>query len=205
MTLHVFAVGDPDDPVLTAAFDAAVETDELKKIRAGDPEELLSRLVELVARLGPIDVLDIYDHGNPGEQAFGRPVQGEKPLLFKSDDSMSAPLTGVDPKRFDPLLGRHAQVRLIGCEVGATSNTAVPRSVRTAGRALLLKLAHALGRQREVLASVVPVVAAAFDEHGFSDGPARESLYSSHAAWDGEPQDRIKSIALLKSLGFPPH
>jgi hypothetical protein len=206
VTLHVFAVGDPDDPLLTHAFGAAAETPELRKVRASESGELVSKLQSVVAserRL--IDVLDLFDHGNPGVQYFGRRVSGERPVLFRSDHLYSTPLQGLPPDALKDVLSTHAVVRLLGCETGGTSNPSLAVSAGRAGRALILKVAHRLGGQRTVMATVVPVVGPMFGSHGLLDGPARESLLSSHACWDNDPPtNRIENIDKLIADGFPP-
>lgn len=205
MTLHVFAVGDLGDALLRQVFESAVETAELRKIQADSPEELVKGLVQLVDReRRKIDVLDIFDHGNPGVQHFGRPIEGKRPVLFRSDDQFASPLEG-DPSKLHSVLSRHAIVRFLGCETGGTGNPSLAVSAGRRGRALVLKVAHLLSEQREVLATLVPVVGPMFGPHGFLDGPAREVMFTSHSAWDDDPPaDRSANIRALKQAGFPP-
>lgn len=207
MTLHVLVVGDPGEGFMTRVFDAVdAAGPDRRKLRVTSPDDLVAKLTSLVEReRRRVDVLDIFDHGNPGVQFLGAPTGTTRPVLFASDHVFANPLKGLDAARLRPLLARHALVRLLGCEIGGTDNPSIAVSAGQAGRALVLKLAHALGEQREVLATLVPVGERMFDAAGFRDGPGRELLYSSHAAFDGDPPaDRDANLTALGAAGFPP-
>ncbi len=201
MTLHVLVVGNSGTEWMRgvlSSFDATIPG--RIKVEVPSAAAFAGKLAEAVGDT-PIDVLDILDHGNPGVQFLGR-NQNERSILFGTGPDMTTPLDL--PPRFDELkklLSRFAIVRLLGCDVGGTPNTAVGLNI--AGRALALKLAAALGEQRQVLLTLAAIRPTFFDENGFKDGPMFESMFSANAALDGPaPPNRSDNLRTLKVLGF---
>jgi hypothetical protein len=204
VTVHVFVIGGEPHEFMTDVFRVFHGPGRFP-IRATSATSWIEVVKDVVRRIGAVDVLDFLDHGNPGVQHLGLPEAGIRPVLFRSGPDLVRPLDGVDPRTFRDLLARHAVVRLVGCETGGTSNPRLAVTAGNEGRALTLKLAHRLGEQRHVLAMLIPTSRAHFDEGGLLGGPAREYMYSCHAALDAVPPlDRADLLEWLEHAGFPP-
>ena len=152
----------------------------------------LIKIVEGVARVRKIDVLDILDHGAGGGIMLG------DGLLFLLKDGK---LTGADTARqLASSLSETAQVRLLGCETALESQAG-------SGQALLLALAHVLGKNRIVFGTLGRVRPS---KHFHPDKGfllVQELLYSSLQAIDHPAptmKDRHDAIiahsALLRSI-----
>src|SRR6185503_672975 len=157
--------------------------------RCHTPSALPGIIDDVVARYGPIDVLDLYDHGGDGHQRMG------DQQLFRSDGTQTGPLIGEDiALAIAPRLTETAHVRLIGCD---TSSAVLPAP----GRFLLIKLARALGGRRTVFGTMNVTDPDDFDQRGLKPGREPSLLFSSSAALDMEaptPEERTAHIVATR-------
>lgn len=164
--------------------------------------ELLSVAQRLGEGAGKISMLDIFDHGRPGEQHLGDEI------LFESRADPCAPLIGENVARaLVPHLSDTAQVRLLGCRTAEEEKQRTTRNVFNAegdsGRMLLVKLALLLGGHRIVFGTIGPINLADFDAQGFLVSQERGCLFSSAAALDGAApsvEDRVKHLGELSKV-----
>jgi len=162
--------------------------------RCGRPDELPA-IVEGVSRAeGPIDTLELFDHGGPGVLKMGSAT------LFRSDARPDTRLEGFEiARRIAPFLTSNAQIRLVGCHTaGLAADEREALVLGQEGRYLLLKLALELGAHRIVSGTIQATDDDNFDRSGFIGDTAY--LYSSLAALDYPPPDetrRDNSIAEL--------
>ena len=127
-------------------------------------------VVKDLARFGPIDVLDILDHGAGGAMMMGQ----ETLFLFEGGKLTKGEQMA---RQLACWLSQTAQVRLLGCK------TACEAGARS-GRGLLLALAQLLGENRIVFGTIERVRSTKhfLQERGFV--PEQHLLYSSLAAID---------------------
>lgn len=156
-------------------------------LRCRSPRDLVTIVDEAVARIGMLDVLDLFDHGTQGVQAMGDDV------LFASDYDPDSDLTNLEIARaLDRSLKPFAYVRLLGCK------TALESGVRS-GRMLLIKLARVLGRHRVVFGTNDTIYHTAFDADGFVTTQELRFLYSSLAAIDAPaPENDARMANIMK-------
>jgi hypothetical protein len=114
---------------------------------------------------GPIDLLDILDHGHAGQMEIGDDT------LFESDGKQL--IVGADvPDQLAPSLNDRARLRLLGC------NTALDLP----GRMMLVRIAKAFRWKVTVFGTIERVLPGHFEDGEFSQ--ARNLLFSSDAAVD---------------------
>lgn len=170
MTVHIFAVGNPkvSEPNLGHVWVIAESPLLTRLDPCGSPRDL----VDGCKKHGPVDVLDIYDHGTDGIIYLG-----DVPLFeIGADGELKEPNCA---SALAPLLADKAVVRLLGCDVGKS----------TPGQALLQKLAAALnaGQDRGIVvqATIARTNEAHFGREGFKPDLAAYYLYSSEDAKNG--------------------
>jgi hypothetical protein len=146
--------------------DSVVDT---RVVRCRTAEELVTEVARARAALGPLDQLDIVDHGEPGLARLGSDV------LFEVETDEGG-LKGLSTARAIAVhLSSTARVRLIHCNTaeGAT------------GRSLLLQLARVFGENREVFGGIGSINEDDFDSAGFDPRSECPSLFSSEEAMSG--------------------
>lgn len=166
----------PNDIDMDAVAVQIQESSSLVVRRCETPGQLPSIVEAVAQQLGPIDVLDLYDHGSPGRQLLG-----------------NQDWVGSDEDRNQDLFGRStvlglrdhlrdtAHIRLLGC------GTAGGVSSSRAGRLLLVKMARLLGGRRIVFGTIRAIRASDFGPTGFRRVLETDYLFSSLAAIDGAP------------------
>jgi hypothetical protein len=188
----------PDDAELS---DAGMDDVEAKSVpsdafvvRRCDAPSDLPGIVEAVAqRHGPIDLLELHDHGHVGFLRMGNDV------LFESDGSPDTDLVGAElAASLREHLRDTAHVRLLGCvTTGATIDA-------MAGRLLLTKLAAVLGGHRVVFGTIQSVWTEDFTTTGFDAALEATKLFSSLAALDGGPPHIRARLAHLDQITRAP-
>lgn len=130
----------------------------------------LIEIVEDLARFGPIDVLDIVDHGAAGGMMMGQEI------LFLFEDGKLTKGEGT-ARCLANSLSQTAHVRLLGCR------TACEAGARS-GRSLVLAVAQLMGANRVVFGTIERVRSMKHfsQENGFL--LEQNLLYSSLAAID---------------------
>jgi hypothetical protein len=177
----------------------AIQSHAYQARRCESPRDLIS-IVEGVYRLhGPIDILDLVDHGGPGRIHMG------DALLFASDGDPSSELLGRDiAARLAPFLTETAHVRLLGCKTSVCAPGS-PHVKRT--RLLLLKLARALGGHRVAFGTLSSVRQLHFSPYGFGRDREELMLFSSLAAMDAaapSASDRGAQAQQMRPLQYNP-
>lgn len=130
-------------------------------------EDLLVILHRIHQRSGPIDLLDIVDHGHAGQMLLGDDT------LFEFTGNMLT--VGADlPSRLRPYLVEDASLRLLGCKTALGAR----------GRAMLVKIGNAFGGRILVYGTIGRVEPGHFEDGEFSQ--ARDLLFSSEAAIDND-------------------
>jgi hypothetical protein len=114
---------------------------------------------------GPIDLLDILDHGRSGVMELGEET------LFRCKDKELTVGAGV-PGQLLPFLAPQARLRLLGCRTALEQD----------GRFLLVRLAQALHWKVVVYGTIERILPGHFEDGVFSQ--AQDLLYSSEAAID---------------------
>ncbi|MCE9572000.1 MAG: DUF4347 domain-containing protein [Deltaproteobacteria bacterium] len=154
-------------------------------------EDLIAKVATSAGARGPIERLDVYDHGTAG----GIAIAGD--LLFASDDKPGwvTPLTGLAAARaLATSLAPRAEVRLLGCR------TALDQT----GRMLMIKLRDVFGRDTQVQGTIDRVVAAHFEEDGsFSVHSEPSLLFSAEAAVDRVAPDLKERKSNLSAISKP--
>ena len=171
--------------------------------RCRTPAELPEIVREVARRFGPLDVLDLYDHGRPGSLRMGDAV------LFESDGRPDTPLTNWPiARQLAELLGERAQVRLLGCNTAAFA--AESPVAGDEGRMLLIKLSLELQWRRTVFGTIEMTDEKHFDRRGFV--AELTLLVSSLAAVDRSPAEitRMENIRTyvqpyVQASTHPPH
>jgi hypothetical protein len=171
--------------------------------RCRSPAELPDLVHEVARRFGPVDVLDLYDHGRPGSLMMGDAV------LFASDSRPDSPLTNWQlARQLAEALAERAHVRLLGCNTAGMHPASPP--VAAAGRLLLLKLSLELQWRRTVFGTIEMTDEKHFDQRGFN--AELTLLFSSLAALDMSPSDvtRLRHIRqyvqpYVQGSTRPPH
>ncbi|MFT3837393.1 MAG: DUF4347 domain-containing protein [Myxococcaceae bacterium] len=162
MVIGRHAVPDPMTEAVAAIVTAA------PMVRCASPQELVTEVAK-AALGGPLDRLDLFDHGREGRLRMGDPV------LFDYPTGGGA-VTGSDiAQLLKTYLTGDAQVRLLGCNTGAGEP----------GRQLLLQLGEIFGAQRVVYGGLEYLYTIGFDAHGFLDVLTCPYLYSSKEAVNG--------------------
>jgi hypothetical protein len=145
--------------------------------RCSNPQELIAAFEELPD--GQLERVDILDHGGEGYINLGEWV------LFRSDDNSHNALEGAGvAERMRPKLTSAAQLRLLGCNTGATAFK------RPVGRHLVLKLAGLLnpaddlGSNRIAFVTIAEVRRDHFTPEGLDRQQELALLYSSYGALD---------------------
>lgn len=150
--------------------DVAKVVDAAHHVRCSGPDDLLGVVKAAVAvKGGPLERLDIFDHGKGGLQQLGPQV------LFGVHDSKTpaAKMVGFDLiKSLSECLTHDAHIRLLGCET----------AIEPRGQRLLLDAAGAFGFQRVVYGTVDNITANHFDANGFKTIAECPFLFSSHDA-----------------------
>lgn len=171
--------------------------------RCRSPAELPEVVREVARRVGPLGVLDLYDHGRPGAIMMGDAV------LFESDDRPETPLTNWSiARQLAESLDERAQVRLLGCNTAAAADA--PVAAGAPGRMLLIKLSLELQWRRTVFGTVEMTDEKHFDRRGFTS--ELTLLFSSLAAVDMTPAEvrRMRDIRryvqpYVQASTRPPH
>ena len=175
----------PSTALMNEVANKVQPTDRFFMRRCHTPSALPGIIEDVVARYGPIDVLDLYDHGGDGHQRMG------DRQLFASAGDQTTPLIGEEfAVAIAPHLTATAHVRLLGCD---TSSAVVPAP----GRFLLVKLARTLGERRTVFGTMNVTDPDDFYEGGLKPGREPSLLFSSSAALDIEaptPEERTAHI-----------
>lgn len=131
------------------------------------------------AKGGPIDLIDIVDHGRDGKMVLGADT-----LVESDGTSLLAGATLADTLR--PVLAAQARVRLLGCKT----------ALGPTGRRMLTRLNRLLGDRVLVHGTIEAVTPAAFEDGEFSQGP--DLLFSSDAAFDSEAPNATTRQANLQ-------
>ena len=164
--------------------------------RCDDPRDLVGIVAATAKVHGPIDILDLFDHGAPGRVRMG------SALLFASDAEPASELLGRDiASSLAPFLTETAQVRLLGCDTAVLGEPGSKDGL--ASRLLLLKLARALGGHRVVFGTITGLGRLHFGPRGFGRDREEVMLFSSLAAVDIAPPDEGIRGAELQKLRPP--
>jgi hypothetical protein len=181
---------------LDAVETAAVPSDAFVVARCDDPRDLVGVVAATAQTYGPIDMLDLFDHGGPGHIRMG------SALLFASDADPASELLGRDiASCLSPFLTDTAHVRLLGCDTALLGDPAAKEGL--ASRLLLVKLARALGGHRVVFGTLTGLGRLHFGPRGFGRDREEAMLFSSLAAIDIEPPDEDVRGAELQRLRPP--
>jgi len=176
MTVKLLVIGErtPRDAIIeqVARKVSGSTTTHIRRCRS--PELLVDIVRSVRHSHGPIDSLDLYDHGTRGAIVMGAAA------LFGSDSDPTTPLTGAAiAAELAPLLSELAHLRLLGCDTAI-----LEFNDPEGGRMMLLKLARLLGPRRSVFGTIVGIGAGCFDRDGFNDERVVELLCSAYTAID---------------------
>jgi hypothetical protein len=161
-----------------AVASAARETPSFFVRRCKSPEQLIGRVREVAAANGPIDVLDIHDHGKRGHLRLGTG------LLFHHEGA------GLHLARaLRPYLTPDARIRLLGCET----------AVGDEGRRLLSMLRDELGGAIVIYGTLATIVPDSFEEGVFLKSSEDVYLFSSTEAMRREAPTWEDRLAELRS------
>lgn len=170
MKRALLVIGQYTPPDLKGTEKIAAAVDAAHQVRCSSPDELLGVVKAAVAaKGGPLERLDIFDHGKGGLQQLGPQV------LFGVHDSKTpaTKMAGFDLiKSLSECLTHDAHIRLLGCET----------AIEPRGQRLLLDAAGAFGFQRVVYGTVDNITANHFDANGFKTIAECPFLFSSHDA-----------------------